>query len=311
MSDVLVQITGVHKAFGNTKALDGMDMTIPKGKIFGVVGPNGAGKTTLFSVMCGFLGADSGSVTIGGQDIRPSRPPKAGLVAILPQDARFIGGVKILSQMAYYARLSGFSKREAKKEAERVLALVKLSEKRKKAPEQLSHGMRKRVGIAQAFVGKPMLTILDEPTAGLDPHAARDIRALIRGCMDGERTVIVSSHNLLEIEDLCQEVAIIHEGRLVRQDRVTAVVGDAAEIAFKMAQPPEQKILDALTNLDFVTGVVWDNDVARLRIAFDATRTPPEAASRDLVGFLVEKQIAFLDMQLGKTLEDRFVEETR
>ncbi|MDP6946323.1 MAG: ABC transporter ATP-binding protein, partial [Myxococcota bacterium] len=222
MSTALLEVRGLEKAYGSVRALRGLDLRVDAGRIFGIVGPNGAGKTTLFSVVCGFTAADAGEVRVAHKQVTPTTPPPRGTLSILPQDATLGSRPSIGAQLAYLARLGGMKAGQARAEAKRVLALVDLADVHDRRPHTMSHGMAKRVGIAQAFMGEPQLIILDEPTAGLDPHAAHDIRQLIRGIRGG-RTVVVSSHNLGEVEDLCHEVAIVHEGRMVRQQTLADV----------------------------------------------------------------------------------------
>ena len=169
--------------------------------------------------------------------------------------------------------------------------------------------MFKRVAIAQAFLGKPELVLLDEPTAGLDPQSSREIRALLRG-LRGERSIVVSSHNLSEVEDLCDTVAILDSGRVVRHDTVAEVVGQAASIDVRLVAPPSEALMAAIAGLSFVTGVVHDDAVDRLRVDFDASRVQPVVAARDLVQVLAETGANFIELQIGSSLEDRFLEET-
>ncbi|MFN3197119.1 MAG: ABC transporter ATP-binding protein [Bradymonadia bacterium] len=305
----MLQISGVHKAYKAVRALNGVDMTIGDQGIYGLVGPNGAGKTTLFSVICGFLGADSGTVTVAGQKVSPQQPPASGVLSILPQDARFPTGVPVGELLTHYARLQGMSKGKARVEAERVLALVNLSEVFKRSASTLSHGMYKRVGIAQAFIGNPKLVILDEPTAGLDPHAAREVRGMVRSiCID--RCVIVSSHNLLEIEDLCQHVTILHKGQVVRQAEMGAIKGEGAEVSFRMSSEPDADVSARLASMPEVSGVEWDVNAGRLRVLINTKMTTPEEVSSTLVQVLVTSGVKFLDMSVGASLEDRFLRET-
>lgn len=305
----MLSVKSVTKNFGRVRALDGMDLEIPKQGIFGLVGPNGAGKTTLFNIISGFLNPDAGEVLVGGYPVRPGHPPPPGTIAILPQDAGFLGHVKLGPLLTYYAKLSGFKGSDAKREVERVLNLVQLPEVVDRTADQLSHGMRKRVGVAQCFIGNPRLVILDEPTAGLDPHAAREIRGLIR-TVGADRVVVVSSHNLFELQDMCSEVAIIHAGRRVRQGPVEEIAGgDAPEVSFKMPASPAQAALDAIQAQDFVDSVVWDPGAGRLRITVQLSRPAQEAAGA-LVTVLAQQGVAFQDMRVGATLEDRFVQDT-
>jgi ABC-2 type transport system ATP-binding protein len=308
-SEPVLEVSGVAKSFRSIRALAGVDLRVPRGRVFGLVGPNGAGKTTLFAVVCGFLQADAGKVLVDGTEVMPRRPPPSGKVSLLPQDARFLSGVSVGRQLAYYARLMGLTRAKAKQDVRRVLALVGLAEVISRRPGTLSHGMLKRVGVAQAFLGNPELVILDEPTAGLDPHAARDVRALLR-TLRGNRSVIVSSHNLAEVEDLCHEVAILHEGRVVRHDTLAALLSKAAEVSLRLADPPGPRLMEAVEMLDFVDDAVWDATNDRLRVHFDPDAVRPDVAGRDVVTLMVEREIPFLDLQIGATLEDRFVEET-
>jgi len=306
-----IRLSGVTKSYGPVQALKGVDLNFGTGGIVGLVGPNGAGKTTLFSVMCGFLRADAGTVTIAGASVTPSTPPVAGTVAILPQDARFLPHVPVLDHLVYYGRLSGMDKATARVRASEVLEMVGLPGISARGPDALSHGQRKRVGIAQAFMGKPDLVILDEPTAGLDPHASREIHAVLRR-MRGAQTVIVSSHDLDEIQDLCSQVAILHQGRIVRNERIEQLLSSAGEVTFRMAEPPAQSLVEMIAaEHAWVASAAWDTDVGKLRVTFDAAGKASDEASRDLVAFLVGQGAAFLEMQVGQSLEDRFIEETK
>jgi ABC-2 type transport system ATP-binding protein len=309
MSTPLLEVTGLTKSYGSVQALRGLDLRVESGRIFGVVGPNGAGKTTLFSVICGFTAADAGAVRVAGQEVTPTSPPPGGSLAILPQDALLGARPSIGAQLTYLARLGGLSASRAKEEARRVLALVDLSEVYDRRPHTMSHGMSKRVGIAQAFMGEPRLIILDEPTAGLDPHAAAEIRQLIRG-IRGDRTIVVSSHNLAEIEDLCHEVAIVHEGAVVRQQTLAEVLGEAAQLIVRLSTPPGAPLLSNLKDLGVFTDVTFDQGADRLRVGFDPKSLPSGRAAQRLVTELVERDVAFVELQVGKRLEDRFLEET-
>jgi len=305
-----LSVRNLIKSYGDIKALKGMSIEVPRGRLFGVVGPNGAGKTTLFSVISGFLPADSGVVEIAGQRLAKGQPPPKGKLAILPQDALFIAGLNLGLQLRHYGELQGLNRQRAREEARRVLALGGLEEVHDRKARARSHGMHKRVGIAQAFIGDPDVVILDEPTAGLDPHAAREIRALLRKIQD-HRTVIVSSHNLGEVEDLCNEVAILDKGELVRQDSIEGMIGGADIVVFRLTRGIRDTELDTLRALSFVTEVTWSEDDDRLRVGFDTEKQEAGPATRDMVSALVDAGIAFVEVQVGKSLEERFLEETR
>lgn len=305
----IVELRGVTKRFGSLQALAGVDLELHAGRILGLVGPNGAGKTTLFSVLCGFLRADSGEVRIAGREVDTAHPPPPGTVGLLPQDAAFRASMPVGRQLTHYAELAGMSRAAAEADARAALERVGLAGSWKTRPRSLSHGMGKRVAIAQAILGDPRLVILDEPTAGLDPHAARELKSVLRVLREG-RTIIVSSHNLSEIEDLCHEVAILHRGAIVRHDSVVSLVGSAAEIGLRLALPPNEAQIAAIRALGLVTDVRWDAAAERLRVHFDPSKQRADVACRDLVTHLVAERIPFVEIQLGKSLEERFIEET-
>ena len=160
----IIKTEHLGRDFVKKRALDSIDLVLEAGAPIGLVGPNGAGKTTFFSVLCGFLRPTRGTVEVLGRP--PLHRDLHGRVAILPQDAAFVKGVPVQSQLAMLAELQGFSAAAARAEAARVLQLVLLRDAARKTPETLSHGMLKRIAIAQAFLGAPELVLLDEPTGG-------------------------------------------------------------------------------------------------------------------------------------------------
>lgn len=308
-ASVALQVQGVSRSYGSVQALSGVDWCVQEGGIHGLVGPNGAGKTTLLSVTCGFLPADTGTVHIRGVEVTPGTPPTPGLIGVLPQDAALPHRQKIGPVLAYYGRLMGLGSVEAAVEARRVLKLVGLEEVYSRRPRTLSHGMYKRVGIAQSLIGSPAIILLDEPTAGLDPNAAREVRSLLRG-LRAHGTIVVSSHNLAEIEDLCSEVTILHQGAVARQDEISALVGETHEISFRLTEPPTADLLQGIRELDCTSDAQWDPDTDRLRVCVNPTFGTAAEASQVLIAHLAGMGAAFVELQIGATLEDRFTQET-
>jgi len=227
-----IEIDGVTKNFGSTRAVDNVSFEVPERSIFGLLGPNGAGKTTLFSLVASFLRPNSGAVRVEGIDVRNVSKLR-GRLSILPQDAQFQANVPVLEQVIFFAMLSGSTRHDAEKAAMDALALVGLEEQAKKGARVLSHGMSKRLGIAQAFLGEPSVILLDEPTAGLDPKAARGIRDLIAN-QKVNGTLVISSHDLAEIQRMCDTVAIMRQGKLVECAKVSDLTRNdgAARLTF-------------------------------------------------------------------------------
>ena len=207
----IIRCHNLVKRFGSKTVLDQISFELQLGDVAALIGPNGAGKTTLFSILCGYLAADSGRVDILGQAAGSST--LFGRVTALPQDAQFDPAFSIGEQLQFYGRLQGLNSKTALAETKRVLALVDLSEQFALKAGALSHGMRKRAAIAQAFIGQPQLILLDEPTAGLDPANALQIRQLVSQ-LAGEVSFLISSHNIFELEQLCNKVLYLQQGKL-------------------------------------------------------------------------------------------------
>ncbi len=210
----LICCQGINKFYGSKQALKDVTFELEQGTTTALVGPNGAGKTTLFSILCNYHLPSSGEVTILGH--KPGSNALFGQVGALPQDAQLDPRFAIKHQLELYAKLQGFSKKQAAIECQRVLELVDLSQTLNERPGALSHGMRKRVTIAQALIGSPKLVMLDEPTAGLDPANAKNIRQLVMD-LNGEANFVISSHNLDELEKLCDTVLLLEQGKLTQQ----------------------------------------------------------------------------------------------
>lgn len=303
----MIELQDLGKHFGTVRALDGIDLTIESGKPTGLVGPNGAGKTTLFSVLCGFLIPTSGQVRIAGH------PPLAtalhGQIAILPQDAALAAAVPIAKQLEFMAELQGFDRRGARMETARTLELVNLSDAAMRPPEALSHGMRKRAAIAQAFIGEPALVLLDEPTAGLDPNTAEPIRELIRTTAN-ERKFVISSHNLADIEDLCDDVVILKNGKVTRHSRIDMLVARTSTLTVTLENTARDDAEELIVAIEGVTGVdVLGNDRSQLRIQFDAMlETEVHVA---VLQALKSAGMGFKEMSRGESLESKVREITK
>lgn len=253
-------MAGVAKRYGRTRALDGLDLSVPAGSIFGLIGSNGAGKTTAMTVAVGLLRADGGAIDVLGAG--PYAPEThAGRVALLPQDARFPPHARVEELLIYYARLQGLDAGRAVASAGEVMDWVHLRDRRRSPVRTLSHGMHRRLSIAQAFLGEPELVLLDEPLNGLDPREAARVRDLVRA-RRGRQTIVISSHNLPDIEALCDTVAFVEGGRRVRQDALDAVTRRRHSVAYLLARPlgegdtPRERVPEAAWEVS-TDGLRW------------------------------------------------------
>lgn len=296
MSELLIECQGVGKRYGSKAALDGVSLTLSAGEPIALVGPNGAGKTTLISLICGFIGKSSGRIQVLGES--PGSSALSGQLAALPQDALLDPRLSVGRQLRFLARLQGMSIKAARADVQRVLETVDLLDSINNRPADLSHGMRKRITIAQALLGTPRLVLLDEPTAGIDPPNAKMIRDLIRQQSDNT-TFIVSSHNLDELERLCSTVVYLEKGRLVS---VGPVVDDTAQsfITLRLADVPESEFLEAAAALPEIKQLSRSAQGDYLVQAQNDM-----SASLALMHLLNDRHWKYRLMSRGKSLEER------
>ena len=301
MSTPALVLTGLTKRFGAKLAVSRVSFSVQQGEIFGLIGPNGAGKTTTFSMMCGYLFPDEGQVRVLGVD--PATPGALkGRLGALPQDAVLPPSWRVGPLLTFWAKLSGLPAAEA--EARAALEAVGLAEAWSVQSQALSHGMAKRVSMAQALMGKPPLVLLDEPTAGLDPKVAAQVRELIRS-MRRTQTVVVSSHNLQELEELCDAVAVLDRGELQQAGRMEELTGRGAEFRVDIARGSVP--LEPLRLLTGVTEAVL-GDNAALVVRFDPQLTSPEDVISRTAGLLLQNGVLFTSISRGRRLEDRVLQ---
>ena len=291
-----IECQGLTKRFGSTVALDNVTLSLPAGEPIALIGPNGAGKTTLLSVLCGFIKPTSGDVSVFGE--QPGARALSGRLAALPQDALLDPRISVGRQLRLFAKLQGMSNIEAREEVERVLHLVDLQGSIDTKSVNLSHGMRKRIAIAQALLGSPQLVLLDEPTAGIDPPNAKMIRDLIRE-QSGHTTFVVSSHNLDELERLCGSVVYLEKGKLISVGPVTDDTQDDF-ITLRMGSVVESDFIHAVESLPDVSAVTKTAQGDFLIKTVNDMR-----ASAALMHMFVDKGWRYRQISRGKTLEER------
>jgi len=200
----------------------GLNLAVHPGETFGFLGPNGAGKTTTMNVLLGFVNATSGNAFLFGQNVRePIARQRIGYLPELTYYYKFLSAEELLR---FYARIFNIPKSEREKRIDEVLKLVELDHARKRQIKTYSKGMQQRAGLAQALINNPDLLILDEPTSGLDPIGRMKVREIIQRLKNEGKTVFFSSHELGEVETICDRVAILHQGELKREGRVSDIV---------------------------------------------------------------------------------------
>jgi len=203
-------------------AVEGLNLAIEAGEVFGFLGPNGAGKTTTMNVLLGFVNATGGTASIFGVDVR--QPIARKRIGYLPEMTYYYKFLSTEELLRFYARIFRIKGAERDRRIDAVLKLVELESARKRLIKTYSKGMQQRVGLAQALINDPDLLILDEPTSGLDPLGRMKVREIIQRLKEEGKTVFFSSHELGEVETVCDRVAILHEGRLKVVGRVDELV---------------------------------------------------------------------------------------
>src|SRR4051794_36741969 len=254
MNDAAIAARGLTKIFPipfrrrSITALHDLDLNIRPGEIYGLLGPNGSGKSTTLKIILGLLSATRGHTEIFGTDSREVKSRRS--VGFLPENPYFYRFLTGAETLRFYGKLSGLSGRTLNERIDEVLQSVSLEEARDRRLATYSKGMLQRIGLAQALIHQPRVVILDEPTAGVDPAGSRDISNLILGLKRDGVTVLLSSHLLAQVQEICDRVGILSQGRLVREGSLTELVAshDRTEIILQDASP------DLLREIQAVAG---------------------------------------------------------
>jgi ABC-2 type transport system ATP-binding protein len=254
-----VTTVGLVKRYGDVVAVDGVDLTVEHGDVFGYLGPNGAGKTTLLRSWLGLIRPTSGSAKLFGRD-----PLVEGAKA-LEGVSGFVEGPRFypyLSGRKNLRLLADYDGNGAPSRIEGVLELVELRDRAKDRVGGYSHGMRQRLGIAAALLREPRLLLLDEPTTGLDPAGMRDMRDLVRRLAAEKITILLSSHLLNEVEELCDRVAIIRQGRIVYEGGLSELLATAAT-GYRLRTPEPERARAVLLTQTGIEGVALNDGEVR------------------------------------------------
>ena len=218
----MLETKNLTKNFGKFIAVDNLNIHVQRGDIYGFLGPNGAGKTTTIGMLSGLIRPTNGTAAINDLELSDINNIKKN-IGVYPQESNFYPDRSAKDHMILYGSLKGLNKMQALSESVRLLQLVGLNESEDVKVGNFSHGMKKRLGIAQALIGNPDLLILDEITNGLDPLWAKQVRDLITELNKDGITIVFSSHNLFEIQQICNRVGIIHKGQLVAEDSIDLI----------------------------------------------------------------------------------------
>ena len=224
----MLYINDLSKNYGSFTAVNHLTLHIPEGDLFGFVGPNGAGKTTTIRIVCGLLKASGGSVRIGGTTSAVGSKEMKRLIGYVPDFFGVYDNLKVREYMDMYGSMYGMYSRDIAKLTDDLLELVNLSDKKEFYVDTLSRGMKQRLCVARALLHNPKLLILDEPSSGLDPRARVEMKELLKNLHSMGKTIVISSHILSELSEMCNSIGIMNRGQLVTAGRIEDIMQQIA-----------------------------------------------------------------------------------
>ncbi len=294
----VIETSGLTKRYGSIVAVDGVSLRVPRGQVFGLLGPNGAGKTTTIGMLLGLAKPTAGSVKLFGVGAEGNSNELLRRVGAIVESPAFYPYLSGRNNLRFFQGISG---RGQPDEIDGLLRTVGLSERAESKFRTYSLGMKQRLGLAYALLGDPDLLILDEPTNGMDPAGMVEVRELIRGLGNDGHTILLSSHLLNEVEQMCDSVAILSRGKLIVQGSVKEMLGGRG--ALRISTTNNEQAAEIVSSLSWVSEVRSED--GRLVIVVPAGR------STEISAVLSEKGIYISEMmQTQESLEDYYLEVT-
>ena len=297
-----IEMTGLVKTFGDAIALDGLELSVPRGSVFGFLGPNGAGKTTALRILTGLARPTAGVARILGADAWTAGNVVRAQIGFLPDVPGFYPWMTARELMEYAGRLFGLERRTLRERAESLLAMAGLSDVRTRVGG-FSRGMKQRLGIAQALINAPSILLLDEPASALDPIGRRDVLEMIAS-LRGRATVFFSTHILADVERVCDTVAILDRGRVVANAPIAELKRRAAvdRLVIEVDGDPAMLIGD-------IEKRTWLRSVERMGEQVTLAVTDLTSAQRELPAAIAAAGLGLKRLEgTEKSLEDMFVE---
>ena len=298
MNEFVIKTNGLTKRYGDIVAVDDLSLEAPRGHVFGLLGPNGAGKTTTMGMLLGLMRPTAGSFSLfGGGTSHQEALQRVGAIVDTPPFYPYLSG---RDNLAYFQGITGRADRKALHD---LLRKVGLADRANSRVRTYSLGMKQRLGLAYALLGDPELLFLDEPTNGMDPAGMAEVRQMIRSLGTGGRTVLLSSHLLHEVEQVCDSVAILSKGKLIAQGKVADLVHSRAGERVRMRTTDNAKAVVVLSALEWVGEVKVDGE--------SVVVTAPGERSSELSTTLGRSEVYVTDMAAyGMSLEQYFLDIT-
>lgn len=241
----MLYINDLTKRYGNFTAVNHLTLHIPEGDLFGFVGPNGAGKTTTIRIVCGLLKASGGTVQIGGTNAKIGSQEMKRMIGYVPDFFGVYDNLKVTEYMDMYGSMYSMNSRDIAKLTDDLLELVNLSDKKDFYVDTLSRGMKQRLCVARALLHNPKLLILDEPSSGLDPRARVEMKELLKNLHSMGKTIIISSHILSELSEMCNSIGIMNRGQLITAGRIEDImkqISDGKKIIIRVEAGMEKAV---------------------------------------------------------------------
>ena len=307
----MIRVENLTKKYAGGEAVRGISFSVEKGEVVGFLGPNGAGKSTTMRILTGFLPATDGQIEVAGAKLPEESLLVRQRIGYMPENVPLYPEMRVEEFLEYRGRLKRVARKGITERVGLVLDQCGLSDVRKKIIGTLSKGFRQRVGLADALIHNPPLLILDEPTAGLDPHQIRSFRELIKD-LGRDRTILLSTHILSEVEMVCRRAIIINRGKIEASDTLANLakrVQAGALLIEVKADPVGAR--EKLAKLSEVGGVVELNRVGEW-VSFEVTALPGKDIRGEVDGLIKREQWPLRDFRREKArLEDVFVELTQ
>ncbi|MCF7803644.1 MAG: ABC transporter ATP-binding protein [Candidatus Marinimicrobia bacterium] len=295
MSSPVIRASHLTKSFRNTVVVDDLSFDVNQGDIFGFLGPNGAGKSTTIRMALSLIAPDSGDVELFGKSVRGSRTKTLHDVGALIESADFYEYLSARANLKMLCRLQNI--RESR--IDEVLDMVELLDRADDRVKAYSHGMKQRLGIAQALLSEPKLLILDEPTTGLDPKGMKSVRNLIADLGNQGITIFLSSHLLYEVEQVCTSLAIINKGKLIVTGSIRELMQETNLFTTEIQAAPKDKAKTLLENIGFIPEVSEEGGSLKVNISREKI---PEITQR-----LVDSGVEIFAVIPRSSLEDYFL----
>ena len=283
----MLYINDLTKNYGSFTAVNRLSLHIPEGDLFGFVGPNGAGKTTTIRIVCGLLKASGGTVRIGGTEAAVGSKEMKRLIGYVPDFFGVYDNLKVREYMDMYGSMYGMLTRDIARLTEDLLELVNLSDKKEFYVDTLSRGMKQRLCVARALLHNPRLLILDEPNSGLDPRARVEMKELLKNLHSMGKTIVISSHILSELSEMCSSIGIMNHGQLVTAGRIEDImqqISGGSRIHIHVASEIESAVRTLKEQPGVTVESVRENE---LIITFGGTDEEVSA----LIGRLIQNQV--------------------